>query len=191
MSDILEGHKCPICEARLATTNSGNFFCTNSDCGLMTATLSTKEVQKLTKNAESLAAAKSAHREASETAARILHNLETLNEAVSTVIDELCHDGRPLKANWEQLCLLVGRYCEPFLSHFKYSPDSAVPPCGDSSCMGCSECWGGDKRQETKPNSGEWCENTDCYAWVAPNACDSVTCSARIDTRLKEDTDAV
>jgi hypothetical protein len=55
---------------------------------------------------------------------QMIHKLAGSGEAVtvsdirvpaSAVIDALCLPGHPFKDAWEKLCLLCGRYCEPYL----------------------------------------------------------------------------
>jgi hypothetical protein len=43
------------------------------------------------------------------------HGYERLREAASSLMDALVH-GTDAPEAWRELCLLCGRYCEPFLS---------------------------------------------------------------------------
>lgn len=40
-------------------------------------------------------------------------------------VDFICQQGSPDPRSWESLCLMAGRYCEPFLSYFKQREQAA------------------------------------------------------------------
>ena len=42
---------------------------------------------------------------------------KSLREAASDVLDLLTKQGSPSPECWEKLCMLTGRYCEPYLSY--------------------------------------------------------------------------
>jgi hypothetical protein len=163
MTTFLEGYKCPLCGSPYELfPSAGDYNCTSvpDKCSLGGVGLPLDTIKRLTaafKDAESLTAAQSAHREASESAAQLLSYSEALNEAVGEVMTALCYKGHPLQESWERLCLLSGCYCDPYLSFLraKRIVCGHGKRAGDGSCQECKRSREANRAFEVAWEAGE------------------------------------
>ncbi len=86
-------------------------------------------------------------------------NCERLRDAARNVINALCLKGHSLRDAWEELCLLSGSYCEPFLTWPDHQTKQPTPTKQDSclncgNAMPCNQPVCVQKRQMEQPQDG-------------------------------------